>query len=222
MHIDIWSDVICPWCYIGKRRFESAMKQLRTEKPVTIRFRSFELDPDAPQQESRSLNQILADKYGISEEEVQRMQANVIEQALEEGLEYNLDQAKSGNSFEAHQLLHLAGKHGLQFELKERLMAAYFTEGKPIGDRDTLIELAVDVGLDRELARQTLEEQTYASAVRHDEQLARQIGVRGVPFFVVDMKYGISGAQPTEHFVEMLANMEKDLGSMGTAENSGE
>lgn len=214
MHIDIWSDVVCPWCYIGKRRFEAAMKQLRTAKPVTVRFRSFELDPEAPTQESRSLNEILAQKFGISEGEVRQMQANVVAQALEEGLEYNLDEAKSGNSFEAHQLLHLAAKLGLQFEMKERLMAAYFTEGRPIGDRNTLIDLAVDIGIGRDMAREALEEQTYASAVRHDEQLARQIGVTGVPFFVVDMKYGISGAQPTEHFVEMLTNMERDLEAM--------
>lgn len=204
MQIDIWSDILCPWCYIGKRRFEAALKELDPTVEVSVRYRSFELDPSAPKVESRSLNQILADKYGLEVSQVAEMQRNVTEQAANEGLSYRLDLAKSGNSFDAHQLLHLARALGVQQELKERLMSAYFTEGKAISDTDTLISLAEDVGIDADAARRTLIDQTYAAAVRQDQQIASQIGISGVPFFVIDMKYGISGAQPTSVFVDAL------------------
>lgn len=204
MQIDIWSDILCPWCYIGKRRFEAALKQLDPTVEVSVRYRSFELDPSAPKVESRSLNQILADKYGLEVSQVAEMQRNVTEQAANEGLSYRLDLAKSGNSFDAHQLLHLARTQGVQQELKERLMSAYFTEGKVISDTDTLVSLAEDVGIDADVALRTLIDQTYAAAVRQDQQIASQIGISGVPFFVIDMTYGISGAQPTSVFVDAL------------------
>ena len=208
MQIDIWSDILCPWCYIGKRRFEAAVEQLDLNETVIIRYRSFELNPEAPKLDSRSLNQILSEKYGLPDTEVVAMQANVIAQAKEVGLDYHLDIAKSGNSFNAHQLLHLAWNQGKQAALKERLMRAYFTEGKAIGDNETLINLAEDVGIDRTMAQLTLIDQTYASAVRHDQQMAQQIGINGVPFFVIDMKYGISGAQPVDVFVQTLQNVK--------------
>lgn len=204
MQIDIWSDILCPWCYIGKRRFEAALKELDPTIEVNVRYRSFELDPSASKVESRSLNQILADKYGLEVSQVAEMQRNVTEQAANEGLSYRLDLAKSGNSFDAHQLLHLARTQGVQQELKERLMSAYFTEGKVISDTDTLVSLAEDVGIDADVALRTLIDQTYAAAVRQDQQIASQIGISGVPFFVIDMTYGISGAQPTSVFVDAL------------------
>jgi len=210
MHIDIWSDIACPWCYIGKRRFEAALQQLNPEVEVSVRYRSFELDPSAPIIEPRSLTQILADKYGLEVSQVVEMQRNVSEQAANEGLSYRLDLAKSGNSFDAHQLLHLARALDKQAELKERLMEAYFCEGKAIGDRDTLVALAEEVGIDADVSRRTLIDQTYAAAVRQDQQIASQIGISGVPFFVIDMKYGISGAQPTSVFVEALNTAIKE------------
>lgn len=208
MQIDIWSDILCPWCYIGKRRFEAALAQIDPKTEVAVRYRSFELDPNAPRVETRSMTQILCDKYGLEAPQVIEMQENVSRQAALEGLSYRLDLAKSGNSFDAHQLLHLARALGKQIELKERLMSAYFTEGKAIGDQDTLITLASEVGIDADLARRTLIDQTYASAVRQDEQIASQIGITGVPFFVINMKYGISGAQATSVFVEALEQMK--------------
>jgi len=154
------------------------------------------------------MTQILCDKYGLEAAQVIEMQDNVSRQAALEGLSYRLDLAKSGNSFDTHQLLHLTRALGKQIELKERLMSAYFTEGKAIGDPETLISLAEEVGIDADLARRTLIDQTYASVVHQDEKIASQIGITGVPYFVIDMKYGISGAQATSVFVEALEVMK--------------
>jgi predicted DsbA family dithiol-disulfide isomerase len=210
MHIDISSYNVIPWCYIGKRRFETALQEVDLNHEITVRYRSFELDPSAPKVESRSMTQILCDKYGLEVSQVEEMQANVSRQAANEGLHYRLYLAKSGNSFDAHQLLHLAHAMNKQAALKERLMKAYFTEGMAIGDQETLVSLAEEVGIDADLARRILIDQTYLSAVRQDEQIASQIGITGVPFFVINMKYGISGAQATSVFVEALKKAREE------------
>jgi predicted DsbA family dithiol-disulfide isomerase len=191
--VEIWSDVVCPWCYIGKRRFEAAVERFGGD--VEVVWRSFELDPGAPAVREHTATEHLAAKYGMSVEQAEASHAQMTELAAREGLEYHFERARGGNSFDAHRLIHLAAAHGKQGEAQERVMRAYFTEGVPIGDREALIGLGEELGLD---ARAALESDAYADKVREDEELARRIGIQGVPFFVLDRRYGLSGAQPPE------------------------
>ena len=200
--VEIWSDVVCPWCYIGKRRFESARAQF--DGDVEVVWRSFELDPGAPAVREHTATEHLAAKYGMSVEQAQASHAQMTELAAREGLEYHFERARGGNSFDAHRLLHLAAAHDRQDAAMERLMRGYFTEGVAIGDREALIGLAADVGLDADEARAVLEGDGYADAVRADEELAQRIGIQAVPFFVLDRRYGVSGAQPAEILVQAL------------------
>ena len=204
MKIEIWSDVVCPWCAIGKRRFESALERFEHRDDVEVVYRSFELDPTAPAERPGTQNEYLAAKYGVPLAEAERMHERVTTAAAAEGLDFRFDRARSGNTFDAHRLLHLAKEHGLQVALKERLMRGYFTEGEPIGTKDALRRLAVDAGLDEELVIKTLETDAYASAVRADESRAAALGISGVPFFVLDEKYGVSGAQPADMLLQVL------------------
>ena len=202
--VDIWSDVVCPWCYIGKRRFEAALAQFEHRDDVTVLWHSFELDPDAPPvAEGRSAER-LATKYGMTVEDAARRQAEITTLAAQDGLTYDLAESRGGNTFDAHRLIHLAAEHGLGDAVMERLMNAYFREREAIGDPDTLQRLAVDAGLPAEEVREVLEGERYADAVRADERAATQIGVRGVPFFVLGRKYGVSGAQPSEVLLQAL------------------
>jgi predicted DsbA family dithiol-disulfide isomerase len=198
--VEIWSDVVCPWCYIGKRRFEAAVEQF-DGGDVEVVWRSFELDPGAPATREHSAAEHLASKYGMSVEQAEASHAQMTELAAQEGLEYHFEKARGGNSFDAHRLIHLAHANGKQAEAQERVMRAYFTEGVPIGDREALVELGEELGLD---ARPALESDEYADAVRADELLAQQIGIQGVPFFVLNRRYGVSGAQPAELLVQAL------------------
>jgi predicted DsbA family dithiol-disulfide isomerase len=200
MKVEIWSDVVCPWCYIGKRRFEHAVEQFGGE--VEVVWRSFELDPTAPATREHTASQHLAAKYGMSVEQAEASHAQMTELAAQEGLEYHFEKARGGNSFDAHRLIHLAAAHGKQGEAQERVMRAYFTEGVAIGDREQLIALGDELGL--EDARAALESDEYADAVRADEVLAQRIGIQGVPFFVLNRRYGVSGAQPAEILVQAL------------------
>jgi predicted DsbA family dithiol-disulfide isomerase len=197
--VEIWSDVVCPWCYVGKRRFEAAVE--RFDGDVEVVWRSFELDPGAPATREHSAAEHLASKYGMSVEQAEASHAQMTELAAQEGLEYHFEKARGGNSFDAHRLIHLANAHGKQAEAQERVMRAYFTEGVPIGDREALIALGAELGLG---ARAALESDEYADAVRADELLAQQIGIQGVPFFVLNRRYGVSGAQPAEALVQAL------------------
>jgi predicted DsbA family dithiol-disulfide isomerase len=199
LQVEIWSDVVCPWCYIGKRRFEAALNQFDGDVEVT--WRSFQLDPEAPAIREHTATEHLAAKYGMSVEQAEASHAQMTELAAQEGLEYHFEKARGGNSFDAHRLVHLATAHGKQDEAMERLMRAYFTEGVPIGDRAALTELATEIGLE---AGEALDSDEYADAVRADEELAHRIGIRGVPFFVLDRRYGLSGAQPAEIIVQAL------------------
>jgi predicted DsbA family dithiol-disulfide isomerase len=202
--VDIWSDVVCPWCYIGKRRFEAALAQFEHRDDVTVLWHSFELDPDAPPvAEGRSAERLAA-KYGMTVEEAARRQAEITTLAAQDGLTYDLAESRGGNTFDAHRLIHLAAEHGLGDAAMERLMQAYFSEREAIGDPDTLQRLAVEAGLPAEEVREVLEGERYADAVRADERAATQIGVRGVPFFVLGRKYGVSGAQPAEVLLQAL------------------
>ena len=204
MKIDIWSDVVCPFCYIGKRRLEAALAEFPHRDDVEVAWHSFELDPTAEAAPAGSLPDRLAKKYGMSREQAVASQENLSANAATVGLDFQWGKAQPGNTFDAHRLIHLAGASGLADAAKERLLRAYFTEGRPIGDRATLVELATEVGLDPTVVRQVLESQDYAEAVRADEEQARAYGINGVPFFVLDGRYGISGAQPTEVFTEAL------------------
>ena len=204
LRVDIWSDIACPWCYVGKRRFEQALAQFPQRDVVDVVWHSFELDPSIPANTSQGMSDILAKKYGRSEAHVQQMLDGMTQTAAAEGLEYHFGRVQIANTFLAHQLLHVAAEHGLQDAMKERLMRAHFTEGQHVGDLETLLRLAAEVGLDSALARRALEQQTYAGAVRQDEAQAQRHGIRGVPFFVLDATFGVSGAQSPETLLGAL------------------
>lgn len=204
MKVEIWSDVVCPFCYIGKRRFEAALAQFDHADDVEIVWRSFELDPHAARRSDQTLDERLAHKYGVSLAQASQMNARVTAMAEQIGLDYHLDRARPSNTFDAHRLIHFAAEHGLQGAMQERLMRAYFTEGQPIGDPDTLVSLAAEIGLDADAARQVLATNAYADEVHADQQRGAAFGIRGVPFFAIDETYGVSGAQATETFMQAL------------------
>ncbi len=204
MKVEIWSDVVCPWCYIGKRRFEAALQSFEHAGDVEVEWRSFELNPHASSVEESSLEERLSRKYGMTLEQARSANARVTAAAAAEGLDFRLDIARAGNTLDAHRLIHAAAEVGRQGEVKERLMQAYFTEGRPIGSADTLTELAEEAGLDRDRAVAALASDELAAAVRADEREAAALGINGVPFFVVDRRYGVSGAQPSELLLEVL------------------
>lgn len=208
MKVEVWSDVVCPWCYVGKRRLERAVEQFGGD--VDIEFRSFELDPTAPRTQEGTASEHLQKKYGRTAEEVASMQARIKQIGAEEGLDLRVEDTRRGNSFDAHRLLHLAKERGLQPELKERLMRAYFTESEPIGEPDLLQRVAVEAGLDADEVADVLASHRYAEAVRDDERLAQQIGINGVPFFVLAGRYAISGAQPAELMREALQTAARE------------
>ncbi len=216
MRIDVWSDVVCPWCYIGKRRLEQALTESGTD--ATIVWHSFQLDPSATNDDDRDLATRLGEKYGRGREWGLQANAHVTEIASEVGLEYHLDQAKPVNTVDAHRLLHLArdlAEAGevpadTQGRLKERLLKAYFTDGLPVGDHTTLTELATEVGIPEDRAKEVLASTTYADDVAADQAQALAYGANGVPFFVIDEKYGVSGAQPVEVFQEALRRANAD------------
>jgi predicted DsbA family dithiol-disulfide isomerase len=206
MRVDIWSDVVCPWCYIGKRRFERAVARFDHRDEIELVWRSFELDPSAGPSptEPGGNDERLARKYGIPLEQAHAMQDNVTRMAAAEGLDFRFDISRTGNTFDAHRLLHLALEHGVQDDLKERLDHATFTEGLAVSDHDALAKVAVDVGLDPGEVEETLASDRYADRVRADESQAQAYGIRGVPFFVIDGKYGISGAQDPQVLLQAL------------------
>jgi predicted DsbA family dithiol-disulfide isomerase len=204
VHVEIWSDIACPWCYIGKRRFEAALAEYEHRDEVTVTWRSFELDPTAPRERTESGVQHLADKYGTGVEQAQGMLDQMTQTAAGDGLDFRFDLARGGNTFDAHRLVHLAEQHGVQDAMKERLLRAYLTEGELIGDPKTLERLALEVGLPEDEVRDVLTTDRYAEAVRGDERTASSLGITGVPFFVVDRKIAASGAQPPEALRELL------------------
>jgi predicted DsbA family dithiol-disulfide isomerase len=204
MNVEIWSDVVCPWCYIGKRRFETALAGFEHREDVSVVWHSFQLDPSAPAISDGDPIERLSAKYGMSRADAERAQAGVTATAAGVGLDFHLDRARSGNTFDAHRLLHHALTKGKQSELKERLMAAYFTDGEAIGDHDVLARLAAEVGLEEPAVREVLASGAFTAEVRHDEQEARQLGITGVPFFVIDRAYGISGAQSPDLMLSAL------------------
>lgn len=204
MRVEIWSDVICPWCYLGKRRFEAALGRFGHPGEVEVVWRSFQLDPEAPRVSSETMNQVLARKYRMPAVQAAALNARMESLAAEAGLEYHLGSARYANTFDAHRLLHLAHRHDLQPAMQERLMRAYFTENLPLGDSETLVRLGSEVGLDPAESRAVVQSNDYADEVHHDVQRAMSLGIRGVPFFVVDETYGVSGAQSSKVLLEIL------------------
>ncbi|MGA7159721.1 MAG: DsbA family oxidoreductase [Bacteroidota bacterium] len=204
MKVKVWSDVMCPFCYIGKRRLELALQQFPGKDSVKIEWKSFQLDPESVTQPDKSVNEYLAERKGWTVENARQMNDYVTQMAREAGLQYDFDKAVIANSFDAHRLSHFAKKHGLQDAMEERLFRAYFTEGKNTADHETLVQLAVEVGLKGDDVRQMLGGDDFADEVRNDVYEAHQIGVQGVPFFVFNDKYAVSGAQPTEIFLQAL------------------
>jgi predicted DsbA family dithiol-disulfide isomerase len=204
MRVEIWSDVVCPWCYIGKRRFEQALDKFDHRDEVEVVWRAFELDPNAPVTREGDYATRIATKYGTSREQAQAMIDRMVDAGAGDGLDLRFDISRPGNTFDAHRLLHLAGERGRQDEVKERLLRATFTEGEPIGDRGVLARLAVDAGLDPDEVQTVLDGDRYSTEVRADERRAHELGVSGVPFFVVDGRYGVSGAQSPDVLLDVL------------------
>jgi predicted DsbA family dithiol-disulfide isomerase len=204
MKVEIFSDVVCPWCAIGKRRFEAALEGFDHREEVDVHWRAFELDPSAPPSSDVDVASHIAEKYGMSRAQAIASQEKLAELAAADGLEFHFELTKRANTFAAHRLLHYAHEVGLQDALKERLFHAYFTEGEAIADRATLVRLGTDIGLDADKSAEVLESGRYANDVRADEAAARELGVSGVPFFVIDRRYGISGAQSPEMILQVL------------------
>ena len=207
MQIEIWSDVVCPWCYIGKRRFERALDSFPHADEVDVVYRSFELDPSAPEVGTESIAESLGRKYGGGPDAGAEMIARTVEVAAAEGLAFDYAHATHTKTVDAHRLLHLALTEGgrlLQRTLNEALLEAYFTRGESMGDHDVLRRVAVDAGLDPARVDQVLASDEFREAVEADVAQALAFGAGGVPFFVVDRKYGVSGAQPTEVFTQVL------------------
>ncbi len=204
MEIDIWSDVVCPFCYMGKRKFEIALEQFPQKDEVEVLWHSFQLDPGAKRLPGKDTHDYLAAKYGRDREWAKERNNEVAARAKEVGLEYNFDTAVPTNTFDAHRLIQLAAAHGLQGKAEERLFAAYFTEGKDIGDHAALAQLADEIGLDPGEVRTMLASNDYADLVKGDIEEAESLGISSVPFFVFNRKYAVSGAQPSHLFLETL------------------
>lgn len=204
MKIEVWSDFACPFCYIGKRRLEGALEQFAHGDQVEVEFRSFELDPSAKRDVDYNVHEMLASKYGMTVEQAKANNVSLTEQARTLGLDYHMDKMILTNTFDAHRLTHFAAGYGKREEMAERLFKAYFTDSKHLGDIETLADLAAEIGLDRNEALKALEGADFTQEVRQNEEEAQQIGVRGVPFFVIDRKYAISGAQQNEVFLQTI------------------
>jgi predicted DsbA family dithiol-disulfide isomerase len=198
LRVEIWSDIACPWCYIGKRRFEAALASFEHRGEVRVTWRSFELDPQAPPERDGDRAAHLAEKYGTTRREAVRMQDTMRDVAAGEGLDFRFDRARAGNTFDAHRLVHHAATHDLQDAMKERLLRAYLSEGELMSDRAVLARLASEVELAADEARDVLAGDRYAAEVREDERTAASLGISAVPFFVVDRELGAAGAHPAE------------------------
>ncbi|GAB4491717.1 MAG: DsbA family oxidoreductase [Saprospiraceae bacterium] len=204
MTVEIWSDVMCPFCYIGKRKFEAALAQFPQREQVEVVWKSFQLNPDLETDTSKSVKQSLAESKGWTLEQTDEAMSYVVNMAKSVGLTYHFDKAVVANSFDAHRFSHLAKKHGVQGEAEERLFAAYFTEGKNTADHEVLAQISAEIGLDPGEVKKVLAGNDFAAEVEKDIEEARQFRISGVPFFVFDRKYAVSGAQDSKVFLETL------------------
>ncbi|MEZ4791810.1 MAG: DsbA family oxidoreductase [Flavobacteriales bacterium] len=210
MTIEIWSDVVCPFCYIGKREFEAALARFPNKDEVTVVWKSFELDPNAPQRSEHDMYGMLSSRYGISRSEAQARVQGVVDRAKTVGLDYQMDKAIIGSSFDTHRLIQFAKTKGKGAEAEERLFKAYFVDGIHIADHAALTKLGGEIGLDEAEVSAMLTTSRFTEEVRADEREAQQLGVRGVPFFVIDRRYGVSGAQHSDHFLGALQQAWKE------------
>lgn len=224
MKIEIWSDVVCPWCYIGKRRLEAALEKF--DEDVELVFRSFELNPNAEHSSELSLKELLAKKYRVSVEQAASMMENVRQAGADEGLEFHWDSAQTGNTLDAHRLIHHARTEGKGPQMKERLMRAYFTEGRLISDPAQLAECAAELGFDADEIKSILKSDQYTADVRAEQNLAQEMGVTGVPFFLLDGQYAVPGAQPADTMLMVLnqvkEKMAQDVGAGVSCDVEGE
>jgi predicted DsbA family dithiol-disulfide isomerase len=204
MQVDIWSDVVCPWCYLGKRRFEQALDAFAQKDEVEVTYRSFELDPTVPKGVTAPTVAMLASKYGMNAQQAEQAQRQMEQRAAADGLVFRMADLQSGNTRDAHRLLQLAKARYRQHELMERLHSAYFTEQISIFDHEALSKLAVEIGLDEDEVTAVLSSDEFGTEVDAEEAMARDLGVTGVPFFVIDRRYGVSGAQPAETLTQVL------------------
>jgi predicted DsbA family dithiol-disulfide isomerase len=204
MKIEVWSDVVCPWCFVGSRHLDLALQRFEHADDVEVEWRSYELDPNGPPERSGTYLERIARKYHVPVEEAGARVGRIVQVGAEAGIDFRFDLARLGNTFNAHRLLQLARTLGRQAELKDRLFTAAFTEGRRIGDPDTLVALAVEAGIPEADARRVLENGEHAEDVRADEAAAMEIGVDGVPFFWVDQRFVIPGAQAPETIVAIL------------------
>ena len=208
MRVDIWSDVVCPFCYIGKKRLEVVAEEAGIE--LEVHWHSYQLDSEAPERQTISNSERLAQKYGRTVAEVEEMQRNIAQMAKAEGIEFNWQQANSGNTFNAHRLIHLAQSKGLGNEAKEALFYSYMTQGLSIGERETLEDVAARIGLNPVEVDDLLDSDEFADFVKFDQEVAReQLKVTGVPFFVFDQRIALAGAQPREVFLQVLEKAQQ-------------
>jgi predicted DsbA family dithiol-disulfide isomerase len=220
--VDVWSDIACPWCYIGKRKFESGSQVFRAEggdRDVVVEYHSYELSPDTPVDFEGNEMEFLAAHRGISVEQATEMLSRVVGIAKDAGLDYDFNSLKHTNTVKAHQLVHYAKDRGRQLDAKERLLSAYFVEGRHVGRVEDLADLAAELGFDREDVVRSLNEDEYLADVREDQQLAQEFGIQGVPFFVIDGKYGVSGAQEATTFAQVLEQVWSEDHSVDKAES---
>lgn len=222
MKVDIWSDVVCPWCYIGKRRFETAFARFAHADSTEVTWHSYQLNPDAPSEGAAPLLESFCEHHGMTPEQATEMHDHVTEVAATEGLTYRFDIAQRGNTFAAHRLIHHAASKGLADAMEERLFAAYFEQGANINDLEALTALAVEVGLDADDVRLVLDSDAYASDVRADITQAAAYGINGVPFFVIDGKFGISGAQGPDGILQTLDHAWAQANPLVMATGAGE
>ena len=231
MRVEVWSDLVCPWCYVGKRRFERALAGFRLRlasarragaqsaeavahrDDIQVVHRSFQLDAASRRGTTSPRRHVLMAKYGLSEAQAEAMDETMIRTASADGLEYHLAGGVTGNTFDAHQIVHLAGARDIQDRVIERLYRAHFTEQRSLFEHESLVQLAAEAGLDPDEARDVLKADTYASAVRADVQEAKALGVTGVPFFLVSRRCSVSGAQATAVFIDALERAWTDAGA---------
>ena len=216
MQVEIWSDVVCPWCYLGKRRFEQALAEFEHRDDVQVVYRSFELDPDAPAGATTPTVELLADKYGMSPAQASQAQREMEERAAGDGLTFRLGDLRRGNTRDAHRVIQLAKDRGRQEAVVERLHKAYFTDQDSVFDHEALTRLAVEAGLDGDEVASVLAGNAYSEHVDTDEEMARALGASGVPLFVIDRKYGVSGAQPADTISGVLERAWAESGSGGS------
>ena len=212
MKVEIWSDIMCPFCYIGKRKFEQALENFPHKDSAEITWKSFQLQPDLVSVEGKNINQYLAEIKGVSLQQATEMNAYVGNMAKEVGLDYDFDNMKVANTLDAHRVIHLAAKHNLQSEAKERILKAYFTEGTDISNHDELARLGTEIGLNSTEIKEMLASDDLKYDVKADIQEAANLGLQGVPFFVFNRKYGVSGAQPAEIFSQTLEKVWEEEG----------